>query len=103
MCPTKKSMYSDYLASRTKRLFDIIVCLLILPPAIVVISLLSIVIFIRDGRPIFFIQERVGKKGTLFRMPKLRSMITHSNSDNSLKTEKEITSTGNFLRKHRLD
>lgn len=57
-----------------KRLFDIIassILILITSPLII---LSTIALWIEDGLPVFFLNERVGERGNLFRLMKLRSM-----------------------------
>jgi exopolysaccharide biosynthesis polyprenyl glycosylphosphotransferase len=57
-----------------KRVFDVVaalVGLVILSPLFLVVSLL---ILITSGRPIFYAQERIGQGGRAFRMLKFRSM-----------------------------
>ncbi|WP_373357098.1 sugar transferase [Pseudoroseicyclus sp. CXY001] len=56
-----------------KRGVDIVLTLIALPPVLLVIALLAVAIR-RDGGPVFYAQERIGKNGRTFRMYKLRSM-----------------------------
>ena len=59
-----------------KRSLDIVICLLILPFALVLIALVSLfIVFNSPGSPIY-VQERVGKCGKRFRIYKFRSMRT---------------------------
>ena len=64
-------------------------------------------IFIENRRPIFFIQERVGKAGKVFKIYKFRSMIKnaerHSGPVWAIKDDPRITPIGRILRKTRLD
>lgn len=102
----KNREYSAYLDSWTKRCFDIIICSLLLLPALIIIGLASLNILVREGRPAFFIHHRAGKNGKLFWLPKLRTLRVDANpykpstkSDNDLL----VTMTGKALRRHRLD
>lgn len=57
-----------------KRLFDVVLSsfgLILLSPVLLIAALL---IFIEDGRPIIYVQTRVGKDKRRFRMYKFRSM-----------------------------
>jgi lipopolysaccharide/colanic/teichoic acid biosynthesis glycosyltransferase len=88
-----------------KRLFDFItslVGLILLSPIFIILSLL---VKIYSEGSIFFIQERVGKNGEIFKMVKFRSMtvIQNSNSTISVKGDVRITKVGVFLRKYKLD
>ena len=56
------------------------------------------------GGPIFFVQERVGKEGQLFKMFKFRSMtVGHNGSSVSVAGESRITPFGATLRHYKLD
>jgi exopolysaccharide biosynthesis polyprenyl glycosylphosphotransferase len=61
----------DRVAKRLVDFLAALVGLLILSPLFLVVSLL---ILIGSGRPIFYMQERVGQGGRLFKMFKFRSM-----------------------------
>ena len=89
----------------SKRLFDVIVALVlgcILLPFIVVIG---IIILVLDGRPIFYVSERMRSPTQSFALVKFRTMksattdtgVTGGNKSN------RITRTGRFLRRTRLD
>lgn len=89
-----------------KRSFDLIfACLgvLILTPFFLLISLL---ILIDSGYPIFFTQTRVGKHGKDFTILKFRTMFVDSEKLGSLtlgNSDKRVTKIGGFLRKYKLD
>lgn len=90
----------------TKRLFDIVVTLIIglflLPIAIVV----SLLILIECGGGIFFKQERIGQYGKPFYLWKFRTMKKDSESFGQLTIgmkDSRITKLGTFLRKYKLD
>ena len=57
-----------------KRVFDVTVCLAILPLALVAMAIISIAIFLDSAGPVFFIQERVGCGERRFRIYKFRTM-----------------------------
>jgi lipopolysaccharide/colanic/teichoic acid biosynthesis glycosyltransferase len=96
----------------TKRLVDLIGCtilLVLLSPLLLGISLL---ILADSGRPVLFVQERLGLNGRTFLMFKFRSMWSGTdvvqllNPDGSLKASAEdarITNIGKWLRKYSLD
>ena len=102
---------------RAKRLFDFAVCLLLLPAALVLVSLCSIAVLVCDGRPIFFFQDRTGRGGRRFRMYKFRTMVANaaelkaelaalnrlSGPDFKIENDPRITKLGAFLRKTSLD
>jgi lipopolysaccharide/colanic/teichoic acid biosynthesis glycosyltransferase len=71
-------------------------------PFLFVIGLL-IKIKMPDG-PVFFIQERIGRYGKVFKVIKFRTMIVnHNGSSVSVKGESRITQLGAFLRKYKID
>ena len=57
-----------------KRLFDILVVLVVALPVLAVVIPLALLVA-RDGTSPFYVQERVGRGGRVFRMWKLRSMV----------------------------
>lgn len=87
-----------------KRSFDFCaaaVALFVLSPVIAGVALLVRVFL---GAPVFFVQERPGKDGRLFRMIKFRTMKNAvDRQGNPLPDEKRMTKFGSFLRKASLD
>ena len=88
------------------RFFDLIVsliaCIFILP----IFFVISIIIFIDDGFPIFFYQKRIGLRNKKFDIYKFRTMyksVEKYDISPSKKYDKRITKIGNFLRKTSLD
>jgi lipopolysaccharide/colanic/teichoic acid biosynthesis glycosyltransferase len=88
-----------------KRVFDIVVAvvlILILSPVMLVIAIL---VRVRDGSPVLFRQERIGRHGARFEMLKFRSMRPEDRSAPPITIEGDtrITSLGRHLRAHKLD
>lgn len=76
--------------------------------AIVVLSpimlVLAVLVKTKLGSPVFFSQERPGKKGKIFRMYKFRSMTTEKDADgNLLPDDIRLTKFGKILRATSLD
>ncbi len=88
-----------------KRIFDIIASSFGLFFLFPVFILLSIVIKLASEGTVFFIQERVGKDGEIFKMIKFRSMQMNqkSRSTISVKGDMRVTKVGSFLRRYKLD
>jgi len=100
-----------------KRLIDVVGSLIFLILFSPIYLVASIAILIEDGRPLFYNQIRVAKKGRLFKMYKFRSM--YKNADNmkaslaqenmtggvifKIKKDPRITHTGRILRKFSID
>lgn len=87
-----------------KRTMDILLSLIgliVLSPFILIVS---IMIHIKLGSPILFIQERPGKGGKIFKMIKFRTMLNSLNGNgNLLSNEARYTKFGNSLRSTSLD
>jgi len=90
-----------------KRVLDIvvaIVALVLFSPAMLIVSLL---ILLDDGRPIFYLQDRAGFNGKVFKTIKFRTMIKDAEKETGavLSTENDprVTRIGKFLRKTGLD
>jgi lipopolysaccharide/colanic/teichoic acid biosynthesis glycosyltransferase len=87
-----------------KRLFDFVAAgavLLLLSPLIVVVS---IMVWLKLGRPIFFTQIRPGRAGRPFRMIKFRSMRNANDAHGQpLSDAKRLTRFGQVLRNSSLD
>ena len=89
----------------TKRLFDIIFSLLGILFLLPVFIIISILIKIDSSGSIFFLQDRVGLNGKLFKIIKFRSMKEdHKNSLTvTLENDTRITKIGKKLRKYKID
>jgi lipopolysaccharide/colanic/teichoic acid biosynthesis glycosyltransferase len=68
-----------------KRVLDIALCFLFLPVALPLLSLLALVVRLDSPGPAFFVQERVGKGGRIFKMYKFRTM-QHNLDDSTHRT-----------------
>ncbi len=95
------------------RIFAIIFLILLSP----IFFIISIVILLLNGKPVFFVQERVGLNGRTFKMFKFRTMEKDAENKKILLKQKNqmkgpvfkimndprITPFGKFLRKYSLD
>ena len=93
-----------------KRLFDIIVGLIALPFVLLIILIFAPIIYLTDRGPVFYNAERLGKKGKVYKMYKLRSMYVNSpdikNADGSTyngENDPRVTPVGRFMRKTSID
>tara|TARA_B100000927_G_scaffold86471_1_gene69701 strand:- start:345 stop:968 length:624 start_codon:yes stop_codon:yes gene_type:complete len=110
-----------------KRLFDIAIVLVFAPIILTFVILISFILLLKQGRPIFFVQNRVGINNKLFKLYKFRTMETTAEEDfhkshyldlakgksiepnNSplepirIENDDRITTVGRFLRKTSLD
>ena len=81
------------------RVFDIIISIVILMIFSPVIIVISVLIFVIDGRPIIYKQFRIGYKGRKFIIFKFRTMSNTIFKDEKLR----LTSLGKILRRSSLD
>ncbi len=90
-----------------KRIFDIVLGIILGLATIVIFPIVAIGIKIFDPGPIFRYGKRVGKNGKIFKLIKFRSMPikTEKNMENIMKkpNQEDITSFGKFLRKSHWD
>jgi lipopolysaccharide/colanic/teichoic acid biosynthesis glycosyltransferase len=88
----------------TKRIFDVLVSLVLVVVLSPLFILIATVVAIGLGRPILFRQERTGKNGKPFVMLKFRSMSDAKDSNGQLLPDDfRLTRIGTFLRKSSLD
>lgn len=96
----KQGFYEKYL----KRAFDIVCALLAIICFWWLYVIIAILVRIRLGKPIFFIQLRPGKNEKIFKMYKFRTMTDARDSGgNLLSDEKRLTPFGKWLRSKSLD
>lgn len=88
-----------------KRILDIVLALLLIVPAIPVLAVLMVLLLVIEGRPLFYVSERMKTPTQGFRLIKLRTMrvgasdggVTGGNKSNA------IPPVFRALRKSRLD
>jgi exopolysaccharide biosynthesis polyprenyl glycosylphosphotransferase len=89
-----------------KRLFDVVACLIALIICTPIFVLVAMLIRVRDGSPVFFRQERVGRDGRRFILFKFRTMRPSDEAEADIYTRKgdrRVTALGRLLRKLRVD
>ncbi len=90
----------------TKRIFDIIVALILMVIALPFMLIISIWIKCDSKGKIFFLQKRVTKYGRVFNIIKFRTMVSDAEklgTQVTVNNDSRITGAGKFLRKCRLD
>ena len=88
------------------RTFDLILALIGSFLGLLFVPLILIGNLIGNRGPLFYLQERVGKNGHLFRIIKFRTMVNHAETGGAVwatKNDSRITPFGKFLRRSRLD
>ena len=92
-----------------KRLFDVIISLLLLVLALPLLALAAVAIFVESGGRggVLLRQERVGLHGQVFKMLKLRSMVPDAEHDGRARWasagDPRITRVGALTRRFRID
>lgn len=93
-----------------KRIFDIVVSAVLMIPIGIIIIISGIIIKIEDGGPVFYMADRIGRFGKVFKMYKLRSMKVNAPdirlSDGSTYNgddDPRVTRFGKFARKSSID
>ena len=99
----------DKLSNRfKKRVVDIVGSIFGLTLFSPIIAFFAVCIYFEDSGPIFFRQERVGAKGRIFKMLKLRSMRKGSDkqdhlNQSTLRDDPRMLKIGAFMRKWNID
>ena len=103
--------YYDVLAKKQfslvlKRIFDILVALVLLLILGLPMMIVAILIKLDSEGPVLFRQERVTAYGRRFRIHKFRTMVNNADKIGSAVTvsnDNRVTKVGGFLRKSRID
>ena len=94
------------ISSAAKRVFDILVSVLLLALTAPIVALFVVLIKLDSRGPAFFRQSRVGLYGQLFDVIKLRSMGTDAEVNGAQFAQQDdprVTRIGRFIRKTRID
>ena len=90
-----------------KRLFDMFLSSVGLLLSLPLWILFGLLILIEDGWPIFYFQERVGKKGKIFKALKFRSMVKDAEKATgpvqAAENDPRVTKIGKILRNTAMD
>ncbi len=89
-----------------KRIFDITIAFILLIIAIPLFVVMIVWVWLDDGWPVFFSQERVGKNEVNFKLHKFRTMKKASEKAGQLTVgsrDSRITKSGYYLRKYKMD
>ncbi|MGY0395421.1 exopolysaccharide biosynthesis polyprenyl glycosylphosphotransferase [Fusobacterium sp. SYSU M8A802] len=89
-----------------KRLFDIIMAIIIGIMALPVMIIAAIIVRLESPGPVIYSQDRVGENGKEFKVHKFRSMRNDAEKDGAKwaqVNDPRVTKFGNFMRKTRID
>lgn len=108
---TKGKMgYKSFYQIAVKRFFDLALCILALPVALLVVIIIAILIKVEDHGPVFYYSRRLGAGFKEFNMIKFRSMKVNApdirNTDGSTfnsSKDSRVTRIGHVLRETSID
>jgi undecaprenyl phosphate N,N'-diacetylbacillosamine 1-phosphate transferase len=90
-----------------KRLFDVVVSLIVLVPFLPIWISIAIIIKVTSPGPVFFLQDRPGLNKKIFKVYKFRTMRPGSEKmvkgQEVMKDDDRITAIGKFLRRSKID
>lgn len=93
-----------------KRVFDILISLIFLPFLAILVIFIAAAIKLDDHGPVFYLDNRIGKGGRIFKMIKFRSMKVNApdlryedGSTYNSENDERVTRVGRILRKTSLD
>jgi lipopolysaccharide/colanic/teichoic acid biosynthesis glycosyltransferase len=103
--------------SEKKRVLDLAVCLVLLPIALPILLVCTLLVKLTSKGPVLFVQERTGLGGNRFKILKFRTMVPDAANmkkglesenlmggpDFKLANDPRVTRMGTFLRKTSLD
>jgi len=102
-----EGFHQGMLRDTVKRVFDLIVSLMLLAATSPIMLITAILIKLESHGPVFYRQERVGQHGRPFSIFKFRSMRTDAEKDGrpqwARKNDDRITGVGRFIRRTRID
>jgi len=105
--PASSNMIPDVREPLLKRPLDVMLSIIMMVLATPVFPLIFLAIKLEDRGPIFYRQERWGRRGSRFRSFKFRSMVPNADHDYGIKQASEndprITKIGRILRSTGLD
>ena len=88
------------------RLFDVVLASALLLFCLPLVALGGLLVLVFDGRPVLFVQERVGRHGRSFRLVKLRTMRRDAEAEGpafATADDPRVTAVGRVLRRLRID
>lgn len=89
-----------------KRILDVCLAVLGIIASLPITILSAIIIKLESQGPVFYLQERVGKRGQTFKVIKFRSMKQDAEKDGAvwaMENDTRVTRFGRFIRKVRID
>jgi exopolysaccharide biosynthesis polyprenyl glycosylphosphotransferase len=100
MLDLRASAIDDY-QRMIKRAFDLFAGLFALVPALPLMALSALMVFLEDGAPVLFRQKRVGENGRLFEILKIRTMVKNAEQLENVVQKRDVD--GNLIHKAKDD
>lgn len=90
---------------RAKRALDLTLVLFSLPVALPILIVAAAGVLLTMGRPVLYVQPRIGLGGRTFSMPKLRTMRSGGDAESRATSPRDerVTPLGRILRRFRID
>jgi len=108
--PAGSIVYSDDFQPRRRqlaltRMLSLTLAALGLLPCLPMLAVIAVAIKLDSRGPVFFVQERVGRRGRTFRLVKFRTMHPADGAHSEWERDNcdRITAVGKWLRRYRLD
>ncbi len=100
-------MQMTFLQQFMKRVCDLLFALVVAVPALPLLAISSLAVRLTSPGPVIYSQDRVGYRGRVFTLYKLRTMIVDAEEQSgpvlSMEEDDRVTPVGRFLRATRLD
>jgi colanic acid biosynthesis glycosyl transferase WcaI len=101
--PVPRLRFSTKRNPPSKRCLDFVLASLMLVISAPFFAILSVLIKLQDGGPVFFVQERWGRGGRPFRIWKFRTMVPLAGNCQASPHDPRVTKIGRLLRRSGLD
>jgi lipopolysaccharide/colanic/teichoic acid biosynthesis glycosyltransferase len=88
---------------KVKRFIDLAVALVLAVPALAVLAVAVVIGLVLQGRPVLFIQERIGRHAKPFHLVKLRTMSGPAGNDRAWREVSRVTPWGRVVRRLKVD
>jgi lipopolysaccharide/colanic/teichoic acid biosynthesis glycosyltransferase len=87
-----------------RRGLELLLTVLVMPVLVPILAAVALAVRLDSPGPVFFLQERVGRRGRVFRMIKFRTMYHGMGGPSFTEADdKRVTRIGHILRRYRLD
>ena len=106
MKTSEKKAYDRFYNRYVKRMLDFVLAVILFIPVLPLYIIISVLILLDDGFPVFYRPMRGGYRGRSFRIAKFRTMVKNADQiggGTTANNDPRITRVGRILRKTKLD